>query len=1232
MLAGVAALALAVPVVLAISPPPGLRGMANYLPLHMALETLAIVIAGLVFAVGWNAKRHHLPGNILLLATLFLGVGLLDFSHTLSFAGMPSFITPADPEKAIHFWLAARTLAALGLLAVALLPWSERFMPSRGMLLAAVLLVVALLHGLFLLHPQSLPRTFVPGQGLTGFKLADEYGLILAYAAAAALFFRQMRKPRSFHASGLFATACVAAMSEFFFTRYGDVADVYNLFGHLYKIAAYLFLYRAVFIETVQYPYEQLKASRSQLQATLDTLPDLLFEIDAEGRFLDVHAGNRGMLAVPEHALVGKNLRELLPEEAVAVGLAAMAEAEKYGYSHGRRIVLDVPLGRHWFELSVGCKNAGPGQKPTYLVLSRNVTKLVNQQLALEWEYTLNLAQLRLPVEAEARNERDFVQYCLDEMEKLTASQAGFVYFVDDEQETLERVSTSGNTPAKHRRDGHGRRCSIAQAGRWAEAFQRRKPVVFNDYAGVSRGSSQPEGHAGLDRLICVPVVEDARVCMLVVLGNKPQPYSDRDVEAIQLMANSIWHQVNKRRLDEALRQRHDALDSFFTASLDLFCIANPQGEFVRVNPEFERVLGHSVKEVEGRSVFEFVHPDDVKATLKAFEALHREEAIDGFENRYRCRDGSYRDIEWRATQKGGYVYSSARDVTERKRHEAEMRKLSLVVEQNPFPILITDLQARIEYVNPAFTEITGYAADEALGQTPSLLKSGKTDPAVYAEMWAQLQRGEAWKGELLNRRKDGGEYVESVLIYPVRNAEGVLTNYLAHLEDVTAKKAAAERILQLSNYDQLTGLPNRAMLEERFRRAHDETHRQGMPLTMVWVNLDNFKDVNDALGHAAGDLVLREVSLRLRKQLRDQDTLSRQSGDNFILLMPGAGQKEAAFLVTRLMGELSRPILLDDKELIVTASVGIALHPSDGDTLAALLVCSEAAMYRVKQDGRNSYCFYAPGMQEGAARILELGTALKQALSRNEFRLVYQPQIDLRTGAITGAEALLRWRHPHWGEVSPGEFIPIAENSGLIVQIDQWVLRAVARQLKAWEAKGLPPLIVAVNISALHFAQAPFASTVERVAREAGIAPARLEIELTEAAAMKDAEAAGRVIDRLSRKGFHLAIDDFGTGYSSLNYLKRFAVDKLKIDQSFVRDVGTNANDQALVTAIIQMAHSLAIKTVAEGVETQEQLAFLSARGCDEVQGYLYSRPLAPEQFEAFALNGRPVPAMSGE
>ena len=1223
---GIAMLAFVMLVVLVLPSPPGAKGMANYLPLHLALETLAIIISGLVFAIGWNAKQHQLSRNILLLSAFFMGVGLLDFSHTLSYVGMPDFITPSDPEKAINFWLSARSLAALALLAVAVLPWHAKPLLPRLVVLAAVLFVVAVLHVVFLFYPDLVPQTFIAGQGLTSFKLAFEYGLIAAYLLAAALFLWHLRKPRTFNASGLLATACLGAMSEFFFTRYADVTDIYNLFGHIYKIAAYLFLYRAVFVETVQYPYEMLNASRNQLQATLDTLPDLLFEIDAEGRFVDVHASNPDMLAVPEHVLVGKTLREVLPQDVAETGLAALDEARQYGASRGHRIALDVPLGRHWFELSVGRKDAGPGKRPTYLVLSRDVTSLVNQQIALEWDDKLKIAQLSLPVEAERRNEPVFLQYGIDQIEKLTGSRIGFIHFVNDDQETIELVSWSSDTLAQYCRAEYKKHYPIAEAGIWADAFRQRRPVVFNDYASAADKRGLPQGHAELVRLISVPVVDGGLVRMMVGVGNKSEPYSDKDVETVQLMANAIWRIVNKRRLDDALRIQREELDSFFTADLDLFCVANVQGEFVRLNPEFERVLGYPLAELQGRKFIDLVHPDDREATLKTLGALSRQEEVYGFENRFRCRNGGYRDIEWRATPKGDRIYASARDVTERKQRELEMRKLSLAVEQNPFPVVITDPRAHIEYVNKAFTDITGYSAEEAMGRNPSFLKSGKTDQAVYADMWAHLDRGEPWHGELVNKRKDGREYSESVLIYPVRNAEGELTNYLAHIEDITAKKSAAERILHLSNYDQLTGLPNRSMLEERFWHSRDEVHRQGTTLTLMWVDLDNFKQINDALSHDVGDMLLREVANRLRALLREQDTISRLSGDDFIIMLPGVNQNEAALMAARFMNDLSRPVVLDKREVIITATIGIAVYPSDADNLASLLACSEAAMYQAKLDGRNNYRFFAPGMQEGAARMLALGTALKQALTRNELRLVYQPQVDLRTGLVAGAEALLRWQHPEWGDICPGEFVPIAENSGLITQIGEWALRSALRQLRDWEDKGLPRMSLAVNVSAHQFIQEGFPETVAQMAREAGISPAALEIELTEAVAMKNPEAASHVMQELSRRGFRLSIDDFGTGYSSLSYLKRFAVDKLKIDQSFVRELGTNLDDQALVTAIIQMAHSLGMRAIAEGVEAPAQLAFLHARGCDLIQGYIYSPALGAAEFEQFVRRGPPA------
>ena len=480
--------------------------------------------------------------------------------------------------------------------------------------------------------------------------------------------------------------------------------------------------------------------------------------------------------------------------------------------------------------------------------------------------------------------------------------------------------------------------------------------------------------------------------------------------------------------------------------------------------------------------------------------------------------------------------------------------------------------------------------------------------------MWEQLQQGKTWQGEVTNRSKSGREYIESVLMYPVRNAEGQVTHYLAHKEDLTERKQAAARILQLSHYDQLTGLPNRTLLYKRFQHAIT----QNKVLAVLWINLDHFKDINDALGHSTGDLLLLEVSLRLRAQLQSDDNLSRHSGD-FVALLAHTSQSEAAQRCISLLESLAQPILVAEQEVSLTASIGIAITPSDGDDLDTLLKNAENAMYRVKDEGRNSYRFFTPEMLANSARALTLGNALKQALHRNELHMVYQPQMALADGRIVGAEALLRWNHTQLGAISPGEFIPLAEASGLIVPIGEWVLHTVLRQLHDWFDQGLPPMTMAVNISAVQFGQPGLAELVGQVLQQTGVPPECLELELTEAAAMKTPEVAAQTMQELGQHGIRVAIDDFGTGYSSLSYLKRFKIHKLKIDQSFVRDISTDLDDQAIAIAIVQMARSLGISTIAEGVETPEQLAFLRASGCDEIQGYLYSRPLLPEAFEQF-------------
>lgn len=545
--------------------------------------------------------------------------------------------------------------------------------------------------------------------------------------------------------------------------------------------------------------------------------------------------------------------------------------------------------------------------------------------------------------------------------------------------------------------------------------------------------------------------------------------------------------------------------------------------------------------------------------------------------------------------------------------------KLSLAVEQSPNSIFITDLDANIEYANSTFSKVTGYSQEDIIGKNPRILQSGKTPKATYDEMWAQLNAGQEWRGNLLNMRKDGSEYVEFVIISPVRQPDGEISNYLTIKQDITEKINDDARILQLAHYDHLTGLPNRTLLNERFSYALKLAQRNDEQMAVMFLDLDHFKNINDTLGHSVGDHFLLEVARRLQSNLREEDTVSRLGGDEFILICPRIDADDAAIVASKLIETISKPYQLDHHELVGTPSIGIAIYPDDGDNFEDLLKNADAAMYRVKQDTRNDFRFFTAEMQLHSKRNLLLVNALRHALSRNELQLHYQPQVNLHKGHVVGAEALLRWRHPELGMISPAEFIPIAEDSGQIIPIGEWVLRTAVMQMKAWMDSGLPPMVVAVNLSAVQFRQPNILERVNHILKEAQLPAEYLELELTEAVAMHDPQTAIRVIDKLFECGIRMSIDDFGTGYSSLSYLKRFKVHKLKIDQSFVRDIGEDPDDRAIVTAIINLSRSLGIHTIAEGVETIGQLDFLRQHGCEEVQGFHFSKPLPAAEFEKY-------------
>jgi diguanylate cyclase (GGDEF)-like protein/PAS domain S-box-containing protein len=937
----------AIQIVVWLAPPLfAAKGIANYAPLHTLLELIAIVISVLMFAVGWGAYDKERPTNFMLLACTFGGVAILDLLHTLSYQGMPDFVTPSGPEKAIDFWLAARALCALGLLAIAFLPWRQtRSALTRWLVLAGMLLLVATVGWIGLLHPEWTPTTFIPGQGLTAFKVITEYVLCTVYIVAALRFLWQMRLPQSYDVTGLFAAVSVMALSEFFFTLYADVTDVFNLLGHIYKVIAYGFIYNSIFVDSIRRSYQRLYESKKLLQTVIDAIPARVFWKDHEQRYL----GCNTLFA---------------------------SDAGK-----------DTP---------------------------KNVIGEDDYQMA--WREQAEL------------------------------------YRADDHQ------------------------------------------VMQSD---------------------------------LPKLGfEEPQTRSSGE---------HIWLRTSK----------------------------------VPLHDETNNVIG----------------------VLGIYE-----------------------------------------DITERKTAEVQLRKLSQAVEQSSDSIVITNLEAKIEYVNEAFVRNTGYSREEAIGQNPRVLQSGNTSKETYATLWKAMAEGQSWSGEFNNQRKDGSQYTESAVISPIRQPNGLITHYVAVKSDITERKAAEDKINTLAFYDALTKLPNRRLLLDRLQHAlasSSHTQRNG---ALLLIDLDNFKTINDTLGHDIGDLLLQEVALRLLRCIRKGDTVARPGGDEFLVILEGLNENledaatEAKIVGEKILAALNQPYQLANYLHLSTPSIGVALFGNQKVAVEGLLTQAELAMYQSKAAGRNTLRFFDPKMQAVVTTRAMLQADMREAILKEQFVLYYQPQVT-GAGQLTGAEVLLRWQHPERGMVSPAEFIPLAEDTGLILPIGHWVLDRACTQLAIWANQpAFAQLKVAVNVSARQFHQKNFVDQVIETLLHTGAKPERLKLELTESMLVDDVEAIIGKMTALKTTGVGFSLDDFGTGYSSLVYLKRLPLDQLKIDQGFVRDILVDPNDAAIAKTVIALADSMGLAVIAEGVETVGQRDVLAEMGCHDYQGYLFSRPLPLEEFEAFVNRGLTV------
>lgn len=670
-----------------------------------------------------------------------------------------------------------------------------------------------------------------------------------------------------------------------------------------------------------------------------------------------------------------------------------------------------------------------------------------------------------------------------------------------------------------------------------------------------------------------------------------------------------------ERQLNAELKRSEAELSKILDSLQDTFFRTDLVGTLHMLSPSITQLSGYKADELLGKRITDTLL--DRQDFQHLSEQIRQHGHLHNLEIPIRHKDGN---TLWVAINAQYYfaaanlplgIEGTIRNITGRKLAEAEMDKLSRALTQTADIVMITDRTGIVEYINPAFTQVTGYTSSEVIGRKANLLKSGRQSGDFYRQLWQTLLAGEAFSDVFINQRSDGTCYYESKTITPVMDKTGAITHFISTGKDISEQMQTQERLNFMAHHDVLTELPNRALFLDRVKQALARARWHKRRLAIMFMDIDSFKYINDSLGHEVGDQLLISIARRLHDNLRDGDTIARFGGDEFVIMLDDIARETDVTAMAHKLLEALRPTFdINGMALHITASIGISLYPADGDEAQTLLRNADNAMYRAKESGKNTYKFFSNDMSVRAFERLTLENSLRQALKRHEFLLHYQPLLQVATSQIIGVEALLRWKHPDLGLLAPNDFIPILEETGLIVPVGEWILEQACTDLQQLQENSTDEFIMSVNISARQINDPGFDVLLGRVIRQSNISGTWLQLEMTESTLMRYTADVIKTLGKIRQHGISIALDDFGTGYSSLSYLKRFPIDTLKIDRSFIRDVISNPDDAALTTAIIAMAKSLNLKVIAEGVENLQQLTFLQQHACTAIQGYLVSKP----------------------
>jgi len=1287
----------------------GYEGLASYLPLHILLEGFSIVVSMLVFGVAWNSYSIERSGNIVILACALLAVGLIDFAHLLSFQGMPDFVTPANPEKAITFWLAARLIAAAAFLVAAMRGSQPLRSPrTRYVLLVGSLVLVALAYWIGLFHQEDLPHTFVEGKGLTPIKVGAEYVIVGMLAIPTLLFYVRARRKRSFEASLLFAAAAISILGELCFTLYSGVTDVFNLLGHVCKAVAYAFIYRAVFAASVREPFERLLQAKNRIQSeelelrkATEQIADLYnkapcgyHSLDRDGVFVQINDTELAWLGYTREEMIGRmNFAELLTPDSRSLfqdnypGFKERGSVRDLEFEMLRRdgSVLPVLLSASAVTASDGSYLMSRSMIYDITERRRAENAIRTSNRALRVSSSCNQALIRVSEEQEL-----FEEICRIIVEEGGYRLAWFGLVERDAAKTIRPVAQRGYEA------GYLDRLRLTWAdtdrgkGPSGEAVRTACTQVNQDFATNPLMAPWRDDalQRGYHSSIALPLKGESEVIgVLAICAAEPDAFDADEVKLLEELANNfafgiavLRARVAHARAQIALRDSEEKFRNISSSAQDAVILMDDAGKVAFWNEAARQMYGYSEQEILGRDLHRTLvperHREAYEPGLRKFFAtgggafLGKREELIG-----RRKDGAEFPVEMlvSAMQINGKWHAAAmvRDITERKAQELKIARLSRIqAVLSGINALIVRVQDRkqlfdgacqiavehgsfgmawISLWDPATALITpvacaGADAQYFRGRSPVPAPQGASlacdevgraihekrpvfdnqlsaKPGAGSECW-QEAAGLGYRSGIAFPLLVEGAVTAILTLYAkepdffnpdelklLSELAGDISFALDHL----AKK---ERVDYLAYYDVLTGLPNRALFADRVDQNLQQSKQSGKMSALMLLDVERFRNISDTLGRQGSDTILKLITQRLSEAVGAQASLARVGADVFGIAVGAVeGVSDIAHFVEKQINAcFSRGFRADGHELRVAARLGVAVSPADGSDADTLYKNAERALLKAKE-AQEQYLFYAADMNARVAESLNIENRLRKAVDEQQFILHYQPKIESKTGVVVGLEALIRWNDPETGMVPPGKFISILEETGLILPVGAWAMKEAVNCYKRWSGQGLKPPHIAVNVSAIQLRRKDFVSSVQEAIRSASNGDHGLDLEITESLIMTNVEDNIAKLRAIKHMGIQIAIDDFGTGYSSLQYLSQLPVDSLKIDRSFVVRMPESGAQMSIVSTIIALAHDLELKVVAEGVETEEQAKLLRLLKCNEMQGYLFSRPVPEGQ-----------------